>query len=94
MYEDHYPHIESLKEIGAKQLVDTALTQDGRLNVRDDMEIVAIDEENGTIVAKLINDRGIPYRLVIYNDSHIWKDTIDGSRGSKRWSLEFYDLHE
>lgn len=92
-YKDRYPSIESLKEIGAKQVVDAALVVDGRLNVHDDMEIVAIDEERGTIVAKLINDRGCPYRIVIYHDYRNWEDKV-GNFGTIRSYLEFYDLND
>lgn len=92
-YKDRFPSIESLKDTGAKQVIHEAIVADGKLNAPDNIDIVAIDEERGTIVAKLIYEHEYPDRVVIYHDYRNWRDAV-GNYGTIPSYLEFCDLND
>lgn len=90
-----YPVMESLKGIGAAKFIESLLTRKQLCDAHyEDIQIDAIDEENGTIVATLINERGNPYRVVIYEDSYRIKDSIDGNLHTVAWKLTIHDIGE
>lgn len=90
-----YPVMESLKGIGAAKFIESLLTREQLCDAHyEDIQIDAIDEENGTIVATLINERGNPYRVVIYEDSYRIKDSIDGNLRTVAWKLTIHDIGE
>lgn len=78
MFENRYPTMEGLKAIGAKHLLEESLADAG-CEPYNDIEITAIDETNGTIVAELINGRRKTDRIVIFKDQRISIDKIDGA---------------
>ena len=88
-----YPVMESLKGIGAAKFIESLLMRKQPCGARyEDIVINAIDEENGTIVATLVNEHGNPYRVVIYEDSYRIKDAIDGNLHTVSWKLTIHDI--
>ena len=90
-----YPVMESLKGIGAAKFIESLLKRKQLCDAHyEDIVINAIDDENGTIVATLVNERGNPYRVVIYEDSYTIKDEVDGHPHPVSWNLTIYDVEE
>lgn len=90
-----YQVMESLKGIGAAKFIETVLNREYQIDAHyEDIVINAIDDENGTIVATLVNERGNPYRVVIYEDSYTIKDEVDGHPHAVSWNLTIYDVGE
>ena len=88
-----YPVMESLKGFGAAKFIESLLKREQLCDAHyEDIVINAIDEENGTIVATLVNEHGNPYRVVIYEDSYRIKDAIDGNLHTVSWKLTIHDI--